>query len=303
MRLLLLICLVLSSQPSLTRALNVASAKITYTARHIIQNPTQLNPRRTRLQRPPALSRGQLKAAERHLAQMGYWTGRVDGVADDASRSALVAFQKWEGRPVTGKFTLEELETIQRVASKAMPNTWPGPKEEGYPHVEVDLDRQVMLIIDESGTTKVLPVSTGNDKPFIEEGQQSIAYTPRGRFVVYDKSSGWEKGYLGSMYYSNYISGGVAIHGHPNVPNVPASHGCIRIPMFAAREVSKLLKLGTIVLVYDKVSFVSAKEWAENPELKQAAMAQSSHWDYDYYRIGPKVVIKKPRSKLTRSDE
>jgi len=38
--------------------------------------------------------------------------------------------------------------------------------------------------------------------------------------------------------------------------------------------VSKLLKLGTIVLVYDKVSFVSAKSWIENPKLKEAALAK-----------------------------
>jgi hypothetical protein len=41
--------------------------------------------------------------------------------------------------------------------------------------------------------------------------------------------------------------------------------------MHAAREASKLLKLQTIVLVYDKVSFVSGRPWAENPKLKQAA--------------------------------
>jgi hypothetical protein len=46
--------------------------------------------------------------------------------------------------------------------------------------------------------------------------------------------------------------------------------------MFAAREVSRLMKLGTIVLVYDKVSFVSAKAWAENPKLKEAALANGA---------------------------
>jgi len=46
--------------------------------------------------------------------------------------------------------------------------------------------------------------------------------------------------------------------------------------MFAAREVSRLLKLGTIVLVYDKVSFVSARSWVENPKLKEAALANSA---------------------------
>jgi len=68
----------------------------------------------------------------------------------------------------------------------------------------------------------------------------------------------------------------VAIHGYLSVPAEPASHGCIRIPMFAARQVSKLLPIGTIVLVYDKVSFVSARDWAKNPKLKDAALANGA---------------------------
>jgi hypothetical protein len=64
----------------------------------------------------------------------------------------------------------------------------------------------------------------------------------------------------------------VAIHGYRTVPIQPESHGCIRIPIFAAREVSKLLPIGTIVLVYDKVTFVSGKPWVESPQLKEAAL-------------------------------
>ncbi len=208
-----------------------------------------------------SLTRAQTREAERRLSDMGYWTGAVDGLFDPATRSALIAFQKWEGRHITGQLTIAELEAIRTSAS-------PKARELGYEHVEVDLDRQVLLMVNDNDGVRVLPISSGNGKEFMEDGGTSIAYTPRGRFVVYDKTVGWEKGSLGSMYYSNYISGGVAIHGSPNVPIQPASHGCIRIPMFAAREVSKLLTLGTIVLVYDKVSFVSAKSWVENPKLK-----------------------------------
>ena len=215
-----------------------------------------------------SLSRAQTKEAEQRLADMGYWTGAVDGVFDQATRSALTAFQKWEGRALIGKLTIDELEAIRR-------GTAPKARDLGYEHVEVDLDRQVLLIVGEDGAAKVLPVSTGNGKEFVYEGQTSVAYTPRGRFVVYEKGVGWEDNVPGSMYYANYISGGIAIHGSYSVPTTPASHGCIRIPMFAAREVSKLLKLGTIVLVYDKVSFVSAKSWIENPKLKEAALAAS----------------------------
>jgi N-acetylmuramoyl-L-alanine amidase len=219
--------------------------------------------------RAAVLTRMETKESERRLAELGYWTGVVDGRFDEATRQALIAFQKWEGRPITGKFTLPELEAIRNgVAPKA--------RDLGYAHVEVDIDRQVLLLVDEQGGIRVLPVSTGSDKPFMDQGQMSVAYTPRGRFVVYDKTYGWENGDLGSVYYANYISGGVAIHGYLTVPTQPASHGCIRIPMFAAREVSRVMPVGTIVLVYDRVSFVSAQDWAKNPKLKEAALANGA---------------------------
>lgn len=211
------------------------------------------------------LSRAEIKEAERQLSDAGFWTGPVDGVFDAGSRSALIAFQKWHGRDTTGQLTVEELDVI-RTGSR------PEARELGYEHVEVDLDRQVLMLVSEDGRVRVLPTSTGNGKTFMDDGQQSIWYTPRGRFLVYDKSAGWETGPLGSVYYPNYISGGVAIHGSRNIPNEPASHGCIRIPVFAAREVSRLLKVGTIVLVYDRVSFVSAKDWVKHPKSKEAAL-------------------------------
>ncbi len=249
-----------------------------------------------------SVRRAETREAERRLSHLGYWTGAVDGVFDTASQSALTAFQKWEGRPVTGQLTLDELEAIRTATS-------PQARDLGYAHVEVDLDRQVLLVINDNDAVRVLPVSSGNGKPFIDEGQESISYTPRGRFVVYAKEVGWQTGSLGATYYANFISGGVAIHGSRNVPNQPASHGCIRVPMFAAREVSKLLRLGTIVLVYNKVSFVSAKEWAQNPQLKQAGLSISAALDYtdqaDEPRNGSRarsLIIKKARSRITRAD-
>ena len=71
-----------------------------------------------------------------------HWTGAVDGVFDPATRSALIAFQKWEGRPVTGQLTLDELEAIRT-------STSPKARELGYGHVEVDLDRPVLLVVND----------------------------------------------------------------------------------------------------------------------------------------------------------
>ena len=246
---------------------------------------------------PASLTRAQIREAEIRLSDMGYWTGAVDGVFDPATRSALITYQKWEGRPVTGRLTMDELKAIRNAAS-------PKARELGYAHVEVDLDRQVLLVVNDEGGVRVLPVSTGSGKPFLDDGQISIAYTPRGRFVVYDKSVGWERPPFQSMYYPNYISGGVAIHGYASVPTQPASHGCIRVPIFAARELSKLMPVGTIVLVYDQVSFVSGKSWAENPELRKSALLNSASSEYTYRRgVNPKprsVVVKKVRSKGSR---
>jgi peptidoglycan hydrolase-like protein with peptidoglycan-binding domain len=211
------------------------------------------------------LNRQQIKEAERRLAELGYWTGKVDGLPDTATRAALIAFQKWEGRAITGELTSEECEAIRNGSA-------PQARDGAYAHVEVDLHRQVLLIVDDEGAVRVLPVSTGSGREFLYEGQTSIAYTPRGRFVIYEKGVGWEDNVPGSMYYANYISGGIAIHGYLSVPTQPASHGCIRIPMFAARELSRLTPRGTIVLIYDKVSFVSGRSWAKDPKLKQAAL-------------------------------
>ena len=245
-----------------------------------------------------SLTRAQIKEGERRLSDLGYWTGAIDGRFDPATRSALIAFQKWQGRPITGQLTPDELEAIR--TSDA-----PKARELGYAHVEVDLDRQVLMWVNEDGGVRVLPVSSGSDKSFIDEGQTSVAYTPRGRFLVYDKEVGWGNGPLGSVYYANFISGGVAIHGSPSVPIQPASHGCIRIPMFAAREMSRLLPVGTIVLVYDKVSFVSAKSWVENPKLKQAALSNTSTEWIAYVAVtkpGPKSLAnKKSRSRIIRA--
>jgi lipoprotein-anchoring transpeptidase ErfK/SrfK len=213
-------------------------------------------------------SRAEAKEAEQRLSDMGYWTGPVDGVIDPVTRAALIAFQKVEGRKITGRLTRNEVEAIRNA-------TTPQAKDIGYEHVEVDVGRQVFLMVNEEGTvSRILPVSSGSNKHYNEKGMSGIAYTPRGRFRVYAKAMGWKRSPLGLLYYPNYISDGVAIHGNPSVPPEPQSHGCIRIPMFASRDVSKMLPVGTIVLVYDTESFVSAKDWAEADKLKGVATTQ-----------------------------
>jgi lipoprotein-anchoring transpeptidase ErfK/SrfK len=177
--------------------------------------------------RPKPLTAANHREAEQRLADLGYWTGRIDGRWDVASRHALIAFQKVEGLKRTGRLEA---------------------------HVEVDLIRQVLFIVDDAGTiTRILPVSTGNGKPFRSEGWTRDAITHPGRYKVYIKIPGWKKSPLGRLYYPVYFMVGTAIHGYPSVPVKPASHGCIRIPMFAAKEFYKMTPMEMPVIVHNGV--------------------------------------------------
>jgi len=183
--------------------------------------------------------------AEKRLWELGYWAGTADGRFDSASRHALVAFQKVERRPRTGSLTKEELNAL-RNASR------PFPRHGRYAHVEIDLGRQVLFLIDETGTVmRILPVSTGNGQLYMDHGQVHRARTPTGTFKVLRKINGWRLSSLGALYYPSYILNGIAVHGSFSIPTHPASHGCIRIPMFAAKELNTLMPIGMEVILYE----------------------------------------------------
>ena len=64
------------------------------------------------------------RQAEQRLWALGYWAGPIDGKFDSASRQALIAFQKVEGRARTGNLTPTELNALL-TASR------PRPRSEG----------------------------------------------------------------------------------------------------------------------------------------------------------------------------
>jgi len=183
--------------------------------------------------------------AEQRLWDLGYWAGTIDGNFDSASRHALLAFQKVEGRPRTGSLNAIELAAL-RNANR------PIARHGRYAHVEIDLERQVLFLIDENGmVARILPVCSGNGELYRDHGELHRARTPTGTFSVLRKINGWRLSSLGLLYYPSYIVNGIAIHGSPLIAPYPASHGCIRVPMFAAKALSKLLPVGIKVEIYD----------------------------------------------------
>jgi peptidoglycan hydrolase-like protein with peptidoglycan-binding domain len=186
-----------------------------------------------------------VREAETKLAELGYWVVKVDGVADASTKHAITAFQKVEGLKRTGSLNAVTLERL-RAASR------PVPKHQGVAHVEIDITRQVLFMVDDEGVvTHVLPVSTGNNERYFSEGKWQKAYTPRGAFKVQRQIKGNRKAALGTLYYPSYFNGGIAIHGSNSIPATAASHGCARIPRFSEKKMSDLVKVGMPVFVYD----------------------------------------------------
>lgn len=221
-----------------------------------------------------ALSQQERIEAEQRLWQLGYWAGPIDGRFDSASRDALIAFQKVERRERTGKLTRTELNALRNARR-------PVARFGAQPHVEIDLQRQVLFLIDETGLVgHILPVSTGNGQRYMDRGKWHRAVTPAGRFTVLRKINGWRLSSLGLLYYPSYIHNGIAIHGSPLVPSYVASHGCIRVPMFAAKELSSLLPLGMEVIVYDDGRAAhSQKRTFTTDELEYVLELPSPEWE------------------------
>jgi lipoprotein-anchoring transpeptidase ErfK/SrfK len=172
--------------------------------------------------------------AERRLAALSYRPGSVDGVFDDETADAMMAFQKVEGLPRTGTAPDNVVRALTGAAT-------PAPRRSAWgSRVEIDLTRQVMLVIGNNRVEATIPVATG----------RAGWRTPTGTFSVQRKLSYWRKSELGLLYKPAYFRGGYAIHGSYSVPASPASHGCVRVAVSTMDWLYPLLPIGTRVDIY-----------------------------------------------------
>jgi peptidoglycan hydrolase-like protein with peptidoglycan-binding domain len=186
----------------------------------------------------PRLSQGSegplVTFLEARLTALEYCPGPVDGVYDNMTRDAVLAFQKVERLTRDGVVG----ESVwQRIFTAQTPT--PHVVADGY-RIEVDLTRQVMMLVDNNKVWKIVHVSTG------KRG------TRTGHYTITSKQAGWVKLVTleGYFYYPSYFVSRTAIHGYPSVPAWPASHGCVRVPMWMAVEVFYQVPSGTPIDVY-----------------------------------------------------
>jgi peptidoglycan hydrolase-like protein with peptidoglycan-binding domain len=183
-------------------------------------------------------------ALEQRLTALHYDSGKVDGTFDATTAFAVMAFQKVNGLPRTGRATKDVTDLLQTAGDP--PAMLAGG---GANRVEVDLKRQVLFLYKGGSLLRILPVSTGSGKRYCVDGQCAMAVTPGGSFKIGRKISGVRVSRLGQLYNPLYFNGGIAIHGAPSVPAGPASHGCVRIPMSASRWFFDTVSSGTPVYV------------------------------------------------------
>lgn len=167
-------------------------------------------------------------ALEQRLHELHFALGTVDGYYGIDTSDAVVAFQKVHGLARTGAVDARfwrELEVAHV----------PIPRHKGT-HVEVSKERQVLFLVRNGRVTLVVPVSTG-----------ATGNTPVGLWHVYSKVPGYN---ASQMYYSSFFVGAFAIHGYHSVPYYPASHGCVRIPIWVAPRIYSLIDYGTAVYIY-----------------------------------------------------
>ena len=165
------------------------------------------------------------------LGRLGYITshsGRIDPYTSDG----ILAFRKVNGLSRTSDPDYGVFERLLRGQ---------GGFRLRYPragrHVEFSWTRQVVVLADHGRPQAVYPASSG--KPSTP--------TVFGTFHFYRKDPGTNSE---GMYDSNYFIGGYAIHGYPDVPTYPASHGCIRVPNWEAPGIFASIKIGETIFVY-----------------------------------------------------
>jgi lipoprotein-anchoring transpeptidase ErfK/SrfK len=168
---------------------------------------------------------------ERRLRDLHYKMPGIDRTFDRRTGDAVLAFNKVQGRNrvrYVNEWTWRSMVSPRRPGARS--------RTSGF-HIEVDKTRQVLYTVKNGRITNILHVSTG-----LIEG-----WTRDGVFRVHGKVYGYS---VGRLYYPSYFDGLRAVHGWPEVPPYPASHGCVRVPMWSAVWISGLMPIGTEVRIY-----------------------------------------------------
>lgn len=171
------------------------------------------------------------------LARLAWLHIRVPSVTSQLSRDAadaVVAYQKAYRLPRTYVFDGDDWRALD-LARRPTPR-FAAPSL----HIEIDKTRQILMVVKDGVVVGVLAVSTG-----------ATGNTPEGSFAILRKNLYSTPLYgSGLLFRSMTFYGNFAIHGYPDVPAYPASHGCVREPEWVADWTYDQSVVGERVYVY-----------------------------------------------------
>jgi hypothetical protein len=172
-----------------------------------------------------------VRILQTRLTTMHYAVSR-SGVFDDSTGRAVIAYRKMRG---WSRVAFASSDVIRGLLAGS--GTFKARHPEHGKHVEADLSRQVLVLLNGSRVYRIYTVSSG----------KASTPTVLGRFKVYSRQLGTNSH---GMVDSSYFIGGYAIHGYAEVPSFPASHGCLRVPIPNAFSIYSWLRIGDRVDVY-----------------------------------------------------
>lgn len=177
-----------------------------------------------------------VRGLQKKLTSLGYLpSGSVDGYYASATTFAVEAFQKQESLSRDGVAGPQTLKALQAASA-------PSPRYKGAGnHVEINIAKQLLYLVSDGLAARTIAISSAGPGH----------YTPTGSYKIYRKETmSWSIPYSSWMPYASYFTGGFAIHGYPDVPVYPASHGCVRVPESFMKEVYSFDSYGTPVIIY-----------------------------------------------------
>jgi hypothetical protein len=201
---------------------------------------------------------------QQRLADLAFDPGPVDDYYGSATIRSVWAFKKFVmGIPreeADGTVTPDVWERMFDPLD-ITPRRTPGGR-----HLEVYLPEQVAVLFHDGRPRVVSHVSSGEGVQWCDEvtidlddgstetkGICGLSISPGGVYHFERKVEGWRNAKLGRLYKPVYFNYGIAIHGATNVPNYPASRGCVRYPMHIAEYIQDLVEIGDAVYVFDGV--------------------------------------------------
>lgn len=212
-----------------------------------------------------------VRRLQQRLKDLKFDPGPIDGVYGGNTMMAVWAFQSLVvgmSRDTVVDFVTPVLWDSMRADVKIAPRRQPGSPN----HVEVYLPEQVMTVFKGTELQLVTHISTGTGVTWceevtidpgeegnedglepIKEGWCGESVTPGGIYYFYNRRLGLRESKLGTMWNPVYFNFGIAVHGAMTVPKEPASHGCVRIPIYISEYFPAMVQYNDRVYVFDGV--------------------------------------------------